>query len=62
MATQRSNEIQEEINAVLEKLKVAKDPAERRNLLLAGKLLIAEFDVLTAKQEMPESEPRNEEV
>ena len=47
---QRFDEIQAEMNATLEKLKVAKGPADRRPLLIALRKLIAEFDQLASQK------------
>ena len=45
----RFDEIQAEMNATLEKLKLAKGPADRRTLLVALRKLIAEFDKLASE-------------
>ena len=46
---QRLDEIQAEMNATLEKLKLAKGPADRRPLLIALRKLIAELDALACE-------------
>jgi hypothetical protein len=48
MDTERFNQIQHEISAILEELKVCSDPVERHDLLLALRLLIAEIERLSA--------------
>ena len=47
---QRFDEIQAEMNAALEKLKLAKDPADSWPLLIALRKLIAELDKLASQK------------
>jgi hypothetical protein len=49
MSTKRFSEIQVEIISALEKLKVADNPTERRNLLAALRILISEMEKLVTK-------------
>ena len=58
MAIERFNEIQVEMNAMLERLKAAKDPTKMRDILLALRVLIAEIDTLAVKsiKELPGSD------
>jgi hypothetical protein len=48
MDTERFTQIQHEISATLEELKVCGDPVERHDLFLALRLLIAEIERLSA--------------
>ena len=47
---QRFDEIQAEMNATLEKLKLAKGPADRWPFLIALRKLIAELDKLASQK------------
>jgi hypothetical protein len=51
MAGNEISKIQERVNALLEKYKTTKDPAQRRELLVALRLAIAEIDKVDASRD-----------